>query len=151
MLDVESVRAIMSQAVPFNRALGVRVEQVTAESAVVVMPESAERHNHVGTVHAAAQFGLGEATAGALVIAAFGDLQAEGAVPLAAQATIAYRKPARGDLHGTATLTTAEQERVRADLAANGKARFTIPVQLTDADGQVTTDLTVEWVLLARR
>ncbi len=148
---LEKVRQLLTQAVPFNRVLGVRVEAVEPEHVTVVLPEAAERLNHVGTVHAAAQFGLGEATSGAMVLAAFGDLQAQGVVPLAAEATIRYRKPARGELRGVSTLAHEGQARIRDEVRETGRARFTLPVQVFDAEGVVTTELEVSWVLLKQR
>lgn len=150
MLDLEAVQAIMLGAVPFNRVLGIRVEAVAPERVEVLLPEAPERLNHVGTVHAATQFGLGEAASGSMMLAAFGDLQADGAVPLAAEATIRYRKPSRGDLRGVATLAQDEQARVRGEIEASGKGRCTVHVQLIDAGGTVTTEMSVEWVLLKR-
>jgi acyl-coenzyme A thioesterase PaaI-like protein len=151
MADLEMVRTIMTQAVPFNRVLELQFVAVEPERAEVVLPEAPERLNHVGTIHAAAQFGLGEAASGAMVMGAFADLQGEGYVPLAASAQIAYRKPSKGDLRAVATLSAAEQARVRADVETNGKARFNVPVQLLDAQGAVTTKITVEWALIKPR
>lgn len=149
MLDVETMRQLVMDAVPFNRVLGVRVEAVEPERVSVSLPESPDRLNHVGTVHAAAQFGLGEATAGVMVIAAFNDLQAAGYAPLAVSAQIAYRKPARGDLRGEATLSAEEQARVRNAIAGGERPRFTVPVRLFDREGVMTTEMSVEWALLA--
>jgi uncharacterized protein (TIGR00369 family) len=151
MADLEMVRTIMTQAVPFNRVLGVQFVALDAERAEVVMPEAPERLNHVGTIHAAAQFGLGEAASGAMVMGAFADLQGDGYIPLAATAQIAYRKPAAGDLRAVATLSAAEQERIRAEVASAGKARFSVPVQLSNAQSVVTTEITVEWALIKPR
>lgn len=151
MADLESVNAMMTQAVPFNRVLGIQVTAVEPERVEVALPDAAERLNHVGTVHAAAQFGLGEAASGAMVVASFGDLQVEGFVPLAAEATIRYRRGAKGDLRGVATLVLAEQERIRRSVRETGRARFTVPVQLYDGAGVVTTELEVGWALVARR
>lgn len=148
---LERVSELLTRAVPFNRVLGVRVAVVEPERVEVVLPEAAERLNHVGTVHAAAQFGLGEATSGAMVLAAFGDLQARGIVPLAAEATIRYRKPARGELRGVSTLAREGQERIREEVRETGRARFTLPVQLFDAQGVVTTELEVSWALVGQR
>ncbi|MGZ3667781.1 MAG: YiiD C-terminal domain-containing protein [Ktedonobacterales bacterium] len=151
MLDLAAVQEVMLGAVPFSRVLGIRVESVAPERVEVVLPEAPERLNHVGTVHAAAQFGLGEAASGSMMVAAFGDLQAAGAVPLAAAATIRYRKASRGDLRGVATLAHDEQVRVRGEIEASGKGRCTVQVQLIDAEGTVTTEMSVDWVLLKRQ
>lgn len=151
MLNLAAVQAMMTGAVPFNRVLGIRVESVEPERVEVVLPEAPERLNHVGTIHAAAQFGLGEAASGSMVVAAFGDLQAAGMVPLAAGATIRYRKASSGDLRAVATLSQEEQARVRAEVEASGKGRCTVQVQMLDAGGTVTTEMTVDWVLLKRQ
>ncbi|HEX8730720.1 MAG TPA: YiiD C-terminal domain-containing protein [Ktedonobacterales bacterium] len=148
MLDATALRQLMLDAVPFNRVLGAQVETVEAERVTVILPESPERLNHVGTVHAAAQFGLGEATAGAMCIAAFADLQRRGYAPVVTDASVSYRRPARGELRGEATLSAAEQARVREEIAAGGRPRFTIAVRLTDQQGTATTELTFEWALL---
>jgi uncharacterized protein (TIGR00369 family) len=151
MADLEAVRRQIQEVVPFNRVLGVRVVAVEAESAEVELAATPERLNHVGTMHAAAQFGLGESASGALSVAAFADLLASGAIPLLAEARIVYHRPASGTLRARATLPRAEQERVRADFAATGKARYELPVQITDAAGTVTTTLQANWVVLRPR
>lgn len=151
MLELEAVRSLFMDNVPFARVLGVQVTAVAPERVEVTLPESPDRLNHVGTVHAAAQFGLGETASGVMVISAFSDLQGQGAVPLAANATITYRKAARGELHAVAILSADEQARVRNDLATGNKARFTVPVQLLDRDENVTSEMNVEWALLGPR
>jgi acyl-coenzyme A thioesterase PaaI-like protein len=151
MLDIESVREFMIHAIPFNQVLGITVATIAPETVEVHLPETQKQHNHVGTVHAAAQFGLGEATSGTLVVAAFGDLFEQGIVPLAAKATITYRKAATGELHGKATLSQQEQERIRDEVAQGRRARFTVPVQIAKSDGTVATELEVSWTLLKQQ
>ncbi len=151
MADLDAVRHLILEAVPFNRVLGVIVVAVEPESAVVELPAAAALLNHVGTVHAAAQFGLAESASGAMTVAAFSDLLAEGAVPLLAAAQITYHRPASGTLQGRATLALDEQQRIRADFAASGRARYTITVDLTDAGGAVITSLRAEWALRKAR
>lgn len=151
MLDVETVRQMVMDAVPFNRVLGVRVEAVGPERVTLILPESPERLNHVGTTHAAAQFGLGEATAGTMTLLAFNDLQRQGYAPVVTDATVSYRRPARGELHGEATLSAEEQARVRSEIAAGGRPRFRIDVRLSDQQGNTTTELRFEWTLLVPR
>ena len=151
MLDLETARQLVMDAVPFNRVLGVRVETAGPECVTVILPESPERLNHVGTIHAAAQFGLGEATAGTMTLLAFSDLQRQGYAPLVTDATVSYRKPARGELRGEAALSAEEQARVRSEIAAGARPRFSIEVRLSDQQGAITTELRFEWVLLVPR
>ena len=148
MTDLETVRTIMTQAVPFNRVLGLQFVAVAAERAEALMPEAPERLNHVGTIHAAAQFGLGEAASGTMLLTAFADLQANGIVPLAADALIRYRRAARGELRAVATLPSEGRDRIREEVRETGRARFTIPVKIYDAAGVETTELEVSWALI---
>jgi|SRR5579863_7495384 len=150
MVDVVAVRERIA-AVPFGRVMGLRVVDADEESVTAELPSAPDMLNHVGTTHAAAQFGLGEGVVGALALAVFPDLLAAGAVPLLAEATVAYQRPARGTLRARVTLPYAEQARVRAEFAANTKARYTVPVELADQAGIVTTTLHVTFVLIIPR
>jgi acyl-coenzyme A thioesterase PaaI-like protein len=150
-VDLETLNQVMTQGVPFNRVLGVRVVALGPARAEVAIPEAPERLNHVGTTHAAVEFALGEAASGAMVVSAFVDAQAQGYVPLAAGARIAYLKPARGDLRGIAVLAEDAQRQVRADLESNGKARFSVPVEIRDAVGTLVAEMVVEWALVKPR
>ncbi|HEY7975524.1 MAG TPA: YiiD C-terminal domain-containing protein [Ktedonobacterales bacterium] len=151
MLDVEAVNQLLNDAVPFNHVLGVQVESVAPEQVTVIMPQSPERLNHVGTTHAVAQFGLGEVTSGTMTLIAFSDLQRQGYAPVVTDASVTYHQPARGQLRGEATLPAAEQARIRSEIGAGGRPRFTIAVRLSDEQGTLTTELRFEWTLLAPR
>jgi acyl-coenzyme A thioesterase PaaI-like protein len=151
MLDIEAIRRQLTESVPFSRVLGVHVVSAGIGQAETVLPESPERMNHVGTVHAVAQFGLGETTAGMMLIGTFSDLQAQGFVPVVVDVAIHYLKPARGDLHGRATLSSEEQTRIREEVEQTGRSRVTIPVVLADDAGTPTTAFEIGWVLLKPR
>ncbi|HEU0025882.1 MAG TPA: YiiD C-terminal domain-containing protein [Ktedonobacterales bacterium] len=151
MLDLETIRRMIAERVPFVRALDVRIEQVEATRAVASMPFAVERTNHIGTVHAAAQFGLAETVSGVLALAAFADLQQAGYLPVVASASITYRRPAAGDLRAEATLSADEQARVRAEIASEGKARYNAQVTITNADGEVVTEMLVDGALIIPR
>lgn len=148
MIDVAGMNRLLDEAVPFSRAVGARVIVMEPERAEALLPASPDRLNHVGTVHAVAQFGVGEVAAGALILRAFGALQAGGYAPVVAETTIRYKQPARGDLRSIAELPLAEQERIRQQIATDGKARFTIPVRIVDDAGNVVTELDVNWALI---
>lgn len=151
MLDAAAINQILAETVPFNAHMGPVVESVSPERAVVILPESPERLNHVGTTHAVAQFGLGEVTSGAMTLVAFWDLQHQGYMPIVTNASVAYLKPARGQLRGEATLSADEQARIRNEIAAGGRPRFAIDVRLFDTQETLTTELRFEWMLLAPR
>lgn len=151
MLDLEMVQRTITERVPFARELDVRVEQVEAGRVVASMPFAVKRTNHIGTVHAAAQFGLGETVSGALAFAAFADLQQAGYLPVVATASITYRRPAVGDLRAEATLAPEEQARARAEIASEGKARYNVQVTITNAGGETVTEMLVDGALIIPR
>ncbi len=149
MITIETINQMLTDSVPFHRVLGPRAESVEPERVTLTLPAAPERLNHVGTVHAVAQFGLGEAASGAMTLVAFWDLQHKGYAPVVTSASVSYLKPASGDLRGMATLSAAEQRQVRSEILAGGRPRFSIAVQLFDQQSVVTTELRFEWVLLA--
>lgn len=151
MLDLEMVQRIITERVPFARELDVRVERVEAGRAVASMPFAAQRTNHIGTVHAAALFGLGETVSGALAFVVFADLQQAGYLPVVANASITYRRPAVGDVRAEATISPDEQARARAEIASEGKGRYTVQVTITNAAGEVVTEMQVEGALIVPR
>lgn len=150
-MDAETVDKIAFDTVPFASVLGVHVTKIEPERAEAALAFTPERLNHVRTMHAVAQFGLGELTSGGLVVAAFSDLQQDGYMPIVASVSVNYLRPARTDLRGVAELSLAEQERVRSEVRCGIQSRFTVPVQIVDTAGNVTTEFKVEWVLLQPR
>jgi uncharacterized protein (TIGR00369 family) len=151
MLDLEMVQRIITERVPFARTLDVRIEQVEANRAVASMPFAVERTNHIGTVHAAALFGLGETVSGALAFVTFADLQQAGYLPVVANASITYRRPAVSDVRAEATITSDEQARARSEIASEGKGRYAVQITITNADGEVVTEMLVDGALIVPR
>jgi len=141
------------EAVPFARTVGIEIIDVTLDGddirAVAELPDAERLHNHVGGPHAGALFALGETASGAVVMAAFGPHLALG-TPLAVRADIAYRKLALGAVRATARLGRGVDE-VLAELAAGERPEFPVAVQITRADGAVTTELNVIWTIRPHR
>lgn len=135
--------------VPFARTLGIQFTSVDATSAVAVLPDQAAFHNHVGGPHAGALFTLAESASGAIVIAAFGEHLGR-ATPLAVRACIGYLKLAMGDVTATATLTRPASS-VVAELDAGTRPEFDVAVTLANAQGVVTSEMTVTWTLRPNR
>lgn len=150
MAELSEVQQQLLNQVPFNQVLGIQIASLGPEAAEVTMPLAEQLLNHVGTVHAAAQFGLGESAAGAMTLAAFSDVLDAGWVPLVTHAEIHYRQPARGALIATGALSGAEQRRVRAEVDAGGRPRYVVDVQIRDGEETVVATLTIEWALVPR-
>ena len=99
--DLSGLAQAVTDYVPLNRHLAVRVAELTPERAVAVLPAADEVGNHVGTVHAAAIFLVAEAAAGAAFVAAFAAELGEIRFVMRS-AQMAYLKPARGEIRAIA-------------------------------------------------
>ena len=134
------------ERMPYNAMLGVRIVEMDGGRARGTLAARPEVGNHVGTMHAGAQFSLIEAASGAAVSSAFLDLLGR-ATPLAQGAEVTYRRPAKGDVVADAVLSPEEIARVRSDLDAHGRARFDVAVSVTDAHGTLATEATMRWYI----
>jgi acyl-coenzyme A thioesterase PaaI-like protein len=143
--DADAVARYLQQAVPFVRTLGLEFVELSAERAVLRLPDDPAMHNHVGGPHAGAMFTLGESATGAIVVGSFADLLATH-TPLAYGAQIRYRALARGPVTAEAGLATAAGK-VRDILATEGKVHFDVDVLLRDSAGTPTAEMTVTWAL----
>lgn len=151
MTDLATLAAGMTQAVPLVRTLGIQFLESTAGDAPTVvaeLPDQEPLHNHVGGPHAGVLFSLGETASGAVVLSAFADQLAQ-TVPLAVGATVAYRKLAMGPVRARATLTRPVADVLR-ELAEGTRPEFDVAVEITDAEGVVTAEMTVTWTLRRR-
>jgi uncharacterized protein (TIGR00369 family) len=141
----EMIRAGIER-MPYNALIGLRIVEMDGGRARASLASRPEVGNHVGTMHAGAQFSLIEAVSGAAVSSAFLDLLGR-ATPLAQGAELTYRRPARGDVVAEAVMTPGDIARVRAELEAQGRARFDVAVAVTDAQGTLATEATMRWYI----
>jgi uncharacterized protein (TIGR00369 family) len=148
-MDFEVIKASLSAAVPMVRTLNLEYLELDDERALLRMPDDQAFHNHIGGPHAGAMFTLGESASGAVVIAAFSD-QMSRALPLAADGSIVYTRPAMGAVLAEARLSRPKAE-VIAELDEGKNGRFAVNVELRTEDGTVTGQMTVTWVLRLNR
>ena len=142
-MDYEAVAAGLNQAIPFNRHLGLVVEEVAPGRGVVTLPDGEHLHNHVGSQHAGGLFSAGEAASGGAFLGAFAE-HLGGLTPLAKSASIDYRKIARGPVTAVGVLD-ADVDALLASIEADGRVEFPIEVEMTDGEGNVVATMTVHW------
>jgi len=143
--DFQAIADGLSAAVPFVRTLGLEYLELSADRALLRMPDRPDLHNHVGGPHAGAIFALGESASGAVVIGTFAD-QLGRATPLAATADIRYIAVAKGDVTAEARLD-AKRDDVVAELDEGKTAKFTVLITIRDSAGTETAEMTVRWAL----
>jgi acyl-coenzyme A thioesterase PaaI-like protein len=142
-MDFTALADGLSQAIPYNRHLGLRVAELGPGAGVVELPDDERLRNHVGSQHAGALFAAGEAASGGAFVGAFAERLAE-ITPLAEGADIAYRRIARGTITATGTLS-ADADELLAQLDEEGAVRFTVEVDLTDGSGDTIAEMSVRW------
>jgi acyl-coenzyme A thioesterase PaaI-like protein len=142
-MDFDAVAAGLNQAIPFNRHVGLVVEEVAPGRGVVTLPDGEHLHNHVGSQHAGGLFSAGEAASGGAFLGAFAE-HLGGLTPLAKSASIDYRKIARGPITAVGKLDGDVAE-LLAKIDADGRVEFPVEVEMTDGDGNLVATMTVHW------
>ncbi|GAC1390291.1 MAG: hypothetical protein NVSMB38_07520 [Ktedonobacteraceae bacterium] len=149
MSDIETLRHIVAEIIPFNHTLDISLRSVSPDRVEMVQPESTERFNYVGEAHVSSSvlFVLAEASIVAMVLHAVHDLKDEGVVPFVVESSITYQRPTRGQLSSVATLSLEEQTRIRDEVMHTGRTRFPISAQIFDENGLLVAELRAKWGL----
>jgi acyl-coenzyme A thioesterase PaaI-like protein len=128
-----------------NKTLGMH-HAPAGNGHILEMPETALLLNHVGTIHASAQFALAEATSGEFLLRHLGDAQRQ-VFAVLRTSDVKFRKPAHGALRTTARFANSIAESLTTDLASRGRALASVLVEVTDAQGIVTMSGQYDWFL----
>jgi uncharacterized protein (TIGR00369 family) len=142
-VDFDAVAKGMAVAVPYIAHIGIEVTEMSEGAATALLPDRPELHNHVGSQHAGALFGVAETASGAAFVGAFAARMGD-VTPLARSAEISYLKVARGPIEAKAKLGMPAAEAL-AKLDADGRVDFSVEVEMTDAEGAVVATATVDW------
>ena len=134
---------ILGRIVKFVGTAGLRIEELTAERAVVAVANRARVQNHIGSVHAAAMALIAETASGFVV----GMNVPDDRVPVIKSLAIDYRKRATGSLRAVATLTDEE----RAHIRASDKGEVTVAVTVTDETGSEPIACRMVWAWTPKR
>lgn len=134
------------ESIPLNQTMGITFAEIGPGTCTAQLKSRSDLHNHIGTLHAAALFGLAEAASGAAVAAAFADKMGQ-VLPLAKEATIRYRKVAKGAVTAKAELLQKPDDLMAQLPAAEKGVEADVRVLLTDEHGTEATEVTVRWFL----
>lgn len=128
-----------------NQALGLR-EAPPGAAHLLEMPFAAVHHNHLGTVHAVAQFGLAEAASAECLLREFPGL-APTVVPVVREVRVKYRQPGRGPLQAYASVAPGSRATLPVELEKSGRAFVDVEVTLKDEAGGTTLHSTFTWFI----
>lgn len=138
------------EGIPFNTLLGVRVRDFSPGASTAALPASRQLENHLGGVHAVAEYAVAEAASGAALLMRFHDLLSDEVAPVARGARIRYLAAASGEVTARAVVAPRVAGAARAELASTGRADVDVPVAVTDEHGGAVAKVVVEWSLSAR-
>lgn len=128
-----------------NRLLGI-VAAPAGAAHLLELRLTPALHNHLGTMHAAAQFALAEA-AGAECLQRHFSAAVGPVFAVVRGVEIKYRKPATGDLLAFGEPDGHTRDRLVAELAARGRFGAVILVDLKDRAGTLTLHGKFDWFI----
>ncbi|CAM3618081.1 PaaI family thioesterase [Deinococcus frigens] len=142
---VQTVKAAL-HAIPMNTTVGVTITDVGVGWATGECPDTPAFHNHLGTIHAGAQFLLAEAASGAAFGGAFA-AQLGGAVPLIERLDTHYVGRAHGGLTARAEARAEDLSAAVEAYATEGRARLVINVIVRDGENKEVMRAVAHWYL----
>lgn len=142
-------KAILA-ALPFNKHVGLSVDEVTEGVGVVSLPDRPEIHNHIGTPHAGALYTAAEAASGAAILGCYAD-KLDVLTPLALNANMDYLKVARGTITATAKTLRTKSDALAEFAAAEKGVSVEVDVTLRDAAGTEVSHAVFTWYLRKNR
>lgn len=136
----QAITLALGRSVKFVGTARLKVEELSAERAVVSVENKTRVQNHIGGVHAMAMALIAESATGFVV----GMNVPDTAVPLVKTVKIEYLKRATGGLRAEATLS----EEQRRAIATQQKGEVLVPCRVTDDSGiePIRCEMTWAWV-----
>jgi acyl-coenzyme A thioesterase PaaI-like protein len=131
-------------AIPFVKYIGIKEE----ESQLSLSP-MLEVKNHIGTIHASAQFTLAETQSGLFLQEEFKDLEEE-VLPLLRSSSVKYKAPATTTLRAEATINDEVKSKFMEQFSRRGRATITVDVKLIDVENVVTMVGEFVWFIQKR-
>jgi hypothetical protein len=131
--------------IPFNSFLGIeRCE--ASDDALLFLQDLIQYKNHLNTVHASAQFALGEAASGEYLLQRFKDIaEKETLIPIVRKTEVKFKKPAQGKIKASATISDEIASQTAVSINKKGRAIIPVTVNITDSSGNNTMTAIYEW------
>jgi len=127
--------------IPFIRHIGVE-----PGPAGLSLEYEAHVTNHLGTIHAAAQFALAETQSGLYLQTLFPELEGR-ALPVLRDAQIRYRQPATACIVAVASADDEATERFRTQFGKKGRGSLRVDVDVRDINGVLTSQASYTWFI----
>ncbi|NER38842.1 MAG: DUF4442 domain-containing protein [Oscillatoria sp. SIO1A7] len=126
--------------VPFIQKAGIRYDR----SGILNLEFCKSIHNHVGTIHASAQFALAETASGDCLQSLCPELS-DKVFAILREAKVKYRQPAEKSVSAYSSVDDDSISVFRDRLARKGRSTIEIAVEIRDLDGTVTCSGIFKW------
>ena len=129
---------------PFNKILLIKKSDVP--DTILMLEDRMEYQNHLGTVHASAQYALAEASSGEILERNFGDWK--GAYfPVVRRVEAKYKNPAKGRLFSTGFIEQDSAMKAKKELSEKGRTLVYVIVRIVDEENNVTLEGLFTWFI----
>ncbi len=105
--------------------------------------------NHLGSIHAGAQFTFAEDASGKYLSSLFPDMQ-DKIIPLLRESTIKYKKQALTALISEVSVAKEDLEKFKKRFEIKGRATIVAYVVLKDSEGDITCEGSFKWFVQRR-
>ncbi|MEN8219093.1 MAG: YiiD C-terminal domain-containing protein [Pseudomonadota bacterium] len=129
--------------IPFTKHIGITRSE---EEESLELPFREQIKNHLGTVHAGAQFTLAACSSGEYLQKLLPELIGK-VVPVIRHAEVKFQKPARCQIQAFPSVAPDAIETFKSQLNNKGRALISIQVDVKDIEGAVTTTATYQWFI----
>lgn len=137
--------ALKATDLAYNQALGIR-DAPAGAAHLLEMPYAPIVQNHLGTLHAAAQFSLAEAASAECLQRHFGTAIGQ-VFAVVRGVEVKYRRPASTDLLAYGSPDEPTRDRLVAELTGRGRTTAVILIDLKDRAGTLTFHGKFEWFI----
>ena len=129
---------------PFNKILVIKKSVVPGT--LFMLEDRVKYQNHLGTVHASAQYALAEASSGETLERNFGDWK--GAYfPVVRRVEVKYKNPAKGRLFSVGFIDPDRAMKAKKELSEKGRALVDVAVKIVDEGKNITFEGTFTWFI----
>ena len=129
---------------PFNKILLLKKSE--APDTILMLEDHEKYQNHLGTVHASAQYALAEASSGEILERNFGDWT--GAYfPVVRRVEVKYKNPAKGRLFSTGSIDADKAAKAKKELGQKGRTLVDVMVKIIDEQKNITFESTFTWFI----
>jgi acyl-coenzyme A thioesterase PaaI-like protein len=126
--------------IPFAKHIGLERK----DEGTLKLEPTAMVQNHIESIHASAQYTLGETQTGLHLQMAFPELVGKVA-GLLRSATVKYKNPATSSIYAIAHIEEKDKEKFLSQIERKGRATIIVHVELRDVEETVTMQGSFTW------